>query len=363
MQGKTQDDPDLLGKSRLPALAASLEAFLLHEKGKILLLSTAAGFARRLVQARLEMQLEKQSASADPEALDAKIAQFRLKRAGFAPEKRRIRQQIQLDIRRIVEQALDPAIDRCRHDLARQMPRRFDGFAQAQSGLALRELDAVLEGFIKDELRGAFAAWQAQEEPRIAAEVGVLGRRFGAQAAGLIAELQQFSAGLLHVPYTRAAAADAWMPAPNQSLVFDAEPLGLDILAESAVLDWPARISGRFVKLKAAALRWANRRIVDKRREDLLEAIDRQSGRVRYAWLERLEKTGAWLAEETWDGLDGAAEGMAEGMAQALAQGRQERLMEADAVKRRHGVLDRHLAETDRLEKTLESIRMAAESL
>lgn len=359
LQGKTQGDPDLLERSRLPALAASLEAFLLHEKGKILLLSTASGFARRLVQARLEMRLEQQSAGADPAELDAKIAQFRRKRASLAPEQRRLRQHIQIDIRRIVEQVLDPAIEQCRDGLARQLPRRFDEFAKSQGGLVLRALDEALESFIQEELRAAFAAWQAQEEPRLAAEWEALGQRLGAQAAGLIVELQQFSADLLHVPYTQPTAADAWTPLAGYSLDFDNQPLGLDILAESAVLDWPGRISGRFPKLKAAVLRWAGRRIAARRREGLLDAIDRQSGRIRYALLECLEKAGARFAEEAWASVDGAAEGMA----QALAQGRQERLMEASKAQQRRHTLDLHLAETERLQQGLESLRMAAETL
>jgi len=361
LQGKLQNATGLLVKSRLPELTASLEAFLLHEKGKILLLSTASGLARRLVQARLEMQLERQSAIESPQALDAKIAQFHAKRASLAPEKRRIRQQVQIDIRRIVEQVLDPAIDRCREDLAKLMPRRFDAFAkdQNQSGRVLRDLDEVLENFIQEELRYAFADWQAREEPGIAAELAALAMRFGAQAAGLIVELQQFSADLLHVPYSGAAAADTWMPFAGHSLDFESEPLGLDMIAESAVLDCPTRISGRFVKLKAAVLRWANRRIIAKRRNDLLEAIDRQSGRLRYDYLERLEKAGGRFAEEIWAGVDNAAEGMA----RALAQGREERLMAADALKQRHSLLNLHLAETAQLEKTLESIRMTAECL
>lgn len=357
LQGKIQQDAALLERSRLPALTAHLEAFLLHEKGKILLLGSAARFARQLTQASLEMQLEQQAARADPAELDVKIAQFRSKRASLAADKRRLRQQIQLDIRHLIQHGLDPAVQQCRTRLMRQLPAQFDSFAHAHSELALRALDEALEGFIEDALRSAFAVWQAEQAPRLAAELASLSQRCSSEAAHLAATLQQFSADLLHVPYTPVAAADLSVVPDEPSLDLAAEPLGLDMLAESAVLDWPARISPRLPRLKAVALRWANRRIIARRRADLLAAIDRQSGQARYATLARLEAAGSQFAQQLSDSVDRTAEGIAS----ALTQGREERLMAAGQAQQRQQTLAVQLAETQQLQIYVESIRVAAE--
>ena len=359
LQGKMRNDAKLLERSRLPDFTSALEVFLLHEKGQVLLLSAVASLARILAQTRLEIALQRQSLSAPPGELKARIEQFRVRWESLSGEKRRIRRHFQTDIKRIVDTVLDPDIHRCRRQLSKQSPDNFDCFLRDRPGLALRELDDALAAFVMDEVQGAFTAWLAHEEPRIAAELEAAGRVFSASVTILINELQQFSADLLHIPFNPINTEDTWMPESHCEFNLDSEPAGLEILTETAITDWPNHISNRFVKLKAAVLRWANRRIVEKRRSDLLEAIDRQAGRIRHDFLERLEQGSGQFAGQALSRLDAAAEGIA----QALARGLEERIKDASEIEQRRQTLERLLEKMDVIGERLVAIRRSVDAL
>ena len=359
LQGKMRNDAKLLERSRLPDFTSALEVFLLHEKGQVLLLSAVASLARILAQTRLEIALQRQSLSAPPGELKARIEQFRVRWESLSGEKRRIRRHFQTDIKRIVDAVLDPDIHRCRQQLSTRLTDNFDRFLLDRPGLALRELDDALEAFVMDEVQGAFTTWLTQEEPLIAAELEAAGRVFSASVTILIIELQQFSADLLHIPFNPINTEDAWMAESRCRFNLDCEPAGLEILTETAIADWPRHISNRFVKLKAAVLRWANRRIVEKRRGDLLEAIDRQAGRIRQDFLERLEQGSGQFAVQTLSRLEAAAEGIV----QALAQGLEERTKSAVEVEQRRQALDRLLEKMDVIGEHLVAIHRSADAL
>ena len=359
LQGKMRNDAKLLELSRLPVFTSALEVFLLHEKGQVLLLSVVASLARILAQTRLEIALQRQSLSAPPGELKARIEQFRVRWESLSGEKRRIRRQFQTEINRIVDVVLDPDIHRCRQQLSKQSPDNFDRFLRERPGLALRELDDALAAFVMDEVQGAFTAWLAHEDPRIATELEAAGRVFSASVTILINELQQFSADLLHIPFNPINTEDAWMAESHCEFNLDSEPAGLEILTETAITDWPNHISNRFVKLKAAVLRWANRRIVEKRRSDLLEAIDRQAGRIRHDFLERLEQGSGQFAGQALSRLDAAAEGIA----QALARGLEERIKDASEIEQRRQTLERLLEKMDVIGERLFAIRRSSDAL
>lgn len=329
LQGQKSANLSLLSASRLPALTADLEAFLLHEKGTLLIRSVCAAYTSLLNQARLEIQLEQQAANLDPAELAQKIQKFQGKRKSLAPEKRRLRQQIQLEFHRIIGQVLEPEIQQFRAALEGNLPQALREFGQNHSPCLLRALDTALDQFSQKALQENLAQWQLATETKLTEELLSLSQRFSRQTSGLIDELQQFAAQLMNIPYETQPSLEARLPTPGHYEIFEAEPLALELISQTVALDWPDRISERFPKLKASAQRWAKKRLLSQHRENLLESIDRQCGRVRYELLERLERAAAQFAESDWNRFETAALGLAT----ALDNGKNDQLLQADNAK------------------------------
>ena len=76
LEGKMNGSNELLKNSKLPAFSEVLDKFLMHEKGKVLLLSVTHSLLRILAQARLESELELKSLTTPLDELEAKVEAF-----------------------------------------------------------------------------------------------------------------------------------------------------------------------------------------------------------------------------------------------------------------------------------------------
>lgn len=359
LRGRSWVAASLLEQSRLPAFVSALEAFLIHEKGKILLLSAAGSVSRLLAQARLELGLERQSLSAPLAEIDAGLASFRRRRQALVGEKRRLRLYFKTEVDRLLDTLLEQDLRDCRTRISGRLRQEFEDFVRECPGLALGELDDALASFIQERVGDAYGVWRAEEESRLVAEFATACRVFAGRAAGLVDELQEFAARLFHLPRPEVAAGTVWLPDSTFTFRFEDEPAGLELLEERAVRDWPGLIGNRFPKLKAAVMGWANRRIIARRREDLAEAIERQSGRLRHDFMERLEHGRDSFATATLQGLDAAAEGIEH----ALEQGRAGRACNAADTEARRAFLESRLQAFDAIGRQIGNIREQALAL
>lgn len=122
-----------------------------------------------------------------------------------------------------------------------------------------------------------------------------------------------------------------------------------------ATTDWPGWLGRRCPRIQAWLTRWADQRIVRRYRRGVADSVDRQCGRLRYHFLERLEWARRRCSEEVLGryrqrvaGIERSLErSLAEGLADAAALARQ------DLARRRvslEDLLGRIAALQDRVE-------------
>lgn len=359
LRGKAEGDPQLLEQSRLPAFAAVLEAFLLREKGQVLLLSAANLLTRLLSQTRLELELERKSLTVPLHELEEKMGLFHARREAIIREKQDFDILLQGEVNRLVTLSLDRDLQIFKGDLAGRLEVQFDSFAEGHRDLALKELSEALEAFVLEEVERAFSAWYSEEEKKIERDFEEICDRFIKRINEMIDELHRFSSELFAVPFEAVDVGEVWIYESRLTFKLKEDLVGLDLLTDRMTQSWPRYISGRLERFKSSVFRWANRVIVGKRRRHMLEAIEMQAGRVRYDFLDRLGKGQRRFHREMVRRLDAAVEGIGA----ALEHGMLEQEKGLEDVQRCRSLIEERLESTDALRIELSAVRGEAQKM
>jgi GTPase SAR1 family protein len=291
LEGKLQGSDDLLRKSRLPEFSEVLSRFLLEEKAKTLLLSVTGNALRILGQARLQNELELKSLTTPLEQLQSKLMELERKKEEILSEERSFDILLEGETDRLVRNRLDEDLLNFKQTFMPHMEQAFDEFCEQHPELSLRALNEALETFVIGEVERAFTEWHGKEEQVLAEAFRALCDRYVVRINQIIDLLLDFSAQLFEIPFTPMQAATLWSEETHFYYKLREEPVGLDLLVSSLTEVFPQYVSNRFQKLKSFLFRQANTRIVKKRRQHMLEAIEMQAGRMRHDFLERAKES------------------------------------------------------------------------
>ena len=134
-------------------------------------------------------------------------------------------------------------------------------------------LGRILEKFLMQAVDESFRKWRVQEDARIAAELHSLSHRFVAQANGILGRLQQAASALFEIPVEQfSIACDLEV---ESHLYYMVDPIFYSL--DNFILLLP-----RFL-LRPVVFRKLNK--------NLFSILDRNAGRIRYDYVERLEKS------------------------------------------------------------------------
>ena len=220
-------------------------------------------------------------------------------------------------------------------------------------------LDEVLAAFVADEVAATVAAMAMDAEQVITPEFTQDCQVFSSGVKALMEELQNSVADLFQLPHLSPSGDAGWLPEPQRILAVEPDPAGLALLSEWIVRDGTVWLGRRFRKVENFLLRWANRRIVARHRQNLLDSLDLHLGRLRYHFLKRLEISRQHYTEQTVHEYENAANGIAITFEQAL----EERTRDADFLEQRRRLLNSQLAQLEDYMKQLDCIRRDAECL
>jgi len=169
--------------------------------------------------------------------------------------------QIEGDLRSQVESAVP--------DL-RQRLKSFEAEHPKETG---GKLGRILEGFLMQTMDEVFRKWRVQEDAWIEAELHSISHRFVAQANEIVDRLQQSASALFKIPVEQfSIACDLDV---ESHLYYKVDPIFYSL--DSFILLLP---------------RFLLRRIVFRKLDrGLFNILDRNAGRIRYDYVERIEKS------------------------------------------------------------------------
>jgi hypothetical protein len=310
LEAKMEGAEEGLSRSLLPVFTEVLEGFLLNEKGKVLLLSVTGHLLRLASQMQLERELELKSVAMPLRELEDKIALFELKKREMVQEKDRLDILLDGEVRKVIDGCLDPELETFKTAFLSRMSERFDAFFEDNRERPLKELDKALAEFAVEEVQQAFRVWTVQLEERLSNALDKTCQDLAVKVNDIVESLQAYSSDLFQLPFQRSAKNDKWTARYSLSFRLHEEPVGLEILLSSMTQTIPGLVSRRFQKLRETLFRWARRRIFDSRKSRMLQAIDMQSGQIRYHFLERLQKAKEMFRREMISRIDAAMDGI-----------------------------------------------------
>lgn len=320
LKAKMEGSEEGLALSRLPIFTEVLERFLLSEKGRVLLLSVTGHLLRLSSQLQLERELELKSITMPLQELENKITLFEHKKREMIQERDRLDILLDGEIQRVIDGCLDPELESFKVSFLSQMSQRFDVFFEDNRELPLKELDNALADYAVQNVEQAYREWTVQLDEQLNHALDKTCEELAMRVTGIVESLQAFSSDLFQVSFVRSSSSDKWMTRYSLSFSLHEEPVGLEMLVSSMTQTIPGLVSHRFQKLRETLFRWARKRIFDSRKSRMLQAIDMQSGKVRYHFVERLQKAKQMFRREMLCQIDAAMDGISRAIDRGMSR-------------------------------------------
>lgn len=306
LEARALNSEEMLQKSRLPEFSEVLNRFLMEEKGKILILSVTNNLLRILSQARFELELELKSLTAPLDELQKKVNVFESKKQEVMLEKQDFDILLDGETKRLLKNILDEDVEKFKRELIPQVMANLENYYNENRSLSLKELHKSLEQQIITEVKQAFNGWRVVEDEKLAKAFEAICKRFILKINDTVDALLKFSSELFQIPFDAVKAEALWTVKSGFYYKFKDEPVGLEMLASSLTLALPKFIGDRI--------------IMKKMKEYLLQVVDVQSGRVRYDFAERLDKSKLDFRWEMLQKIDATIEGIESAIKKGMNQ-------------------------------------------
>lgn len=338
LEGKQKGSPEMIRESRLPEFFDALDRFLLEEKGRVFIASVARSLLRVVSQARLNNELEIKSLATPLNELKEKIAAFEQKKNEVILAKKEYALLLDGGVRDLLKNVVETDLEAFRARLARRIKDSVEQHFNQNRKLPSGKLRETLEQHVIVEVRSAFDRWRAAEDEKVGAAFRELCETFASRIDGIVDELCRFSSQLFAVPFDAIQAESVWRRESEFYYKFWSEPPSLKILTSSAILALPKVIGDRL--LLRQAQRFGE------------ESVDTQSGRVRYDFAQRLERSARDFKVVILDRIDATIDGIE----RAVTKGTSMRAIGAADFEQRNKTLSAMARSLDDIRERLHSV-------
>ncbi len=306
LDGKLSGSDELLEKSFLPEFEKTLNTFLMEEKGRVLILSVSNTLLRLLSQAMLELELEMKSLAIPVEELRVKIEAFENKKKAVLSEKQDFDILLDGELNRLVKDVLDEDIEKFKKEISANLIPGLESLYEKSRSLSGRHLNNVLEEYVINEVKNAYNNWRAKEDGKLAAAFEAICSRFTVKINETVDVLLKFSSELFSIPFEVFKSEELWTVKSGFYYKFKDEPVSLELLTASFTFALPGFITNKII-LKNA-------------KKFMLEMIDKQGGRSRFDFTERLGKSKYAFRWEMLQKIEATVEGIASAIEKGLTQ-------------------------------------------
>jgi hypothetical protein len=308
---------------------------------------------------RFHTELELKSLTTSLEELQERVAEFERKRQQIMQERQNFTVLLDSELDRLVTTGLNADLAVFRKEIVAQLEAKLDAYYGELKELGLRELNDALENYVTNEVQQAISAWRGVEEDKISTGFADICNQFTKNINRVVDSLLKFSSELFNISFEATEVESLWTEESNFYYKVKSEPVGLEMLASSVAMDLPKYIGNRFKKIKEYILSKANRMIFGKIKQYMFETIDIQSGRLRYDFVERLNKSKIAFRNAILQKMETAITDVSA----AIEKGMELRFQGEHQVAIRQAVLVEQLRRLDGLRAEILDIRAAVGKL
>ncbi len=299
---RLESDPAQLEKSQLPEFERALSEFLLREKGMTLLASIRSRLRALVAEAVNAIELELSATRMPAEVLAPRIEAFHKKAAEILQEQSDTEYLLRGEIGALlarVEADLRAFVDDNVQRFTRRMNEAFGRHKRLNTSKLIEAMSAET-GCAVEEI---FAPWRVGEEESVRASYDRITSRFVERANRIIGEIQRLAADLFDVRITPIVEVEPFTT--QSSHYYYTEDLFALQLSRLPLL-LPGPLAKRYIR----------RQFIGKYREEL----DRNAGRLRADFQERVAKSARAFSASFHDKVRATLEGLEQTLQRAAEE-------------------------------------------
>jgi hypothetical protein len=343
LEGKLTGDQKIRNLSLIPEFETTLNDFLIKEKGNVFLSSALCNTLKIVSDEMMSKELERKAISIPLEELHKKICEFNLKMREIRQDKEDFNYLLRGEKERLIsilESDLKDLVESKTPELVNKMKEHYLRHEDKNK----TELTKAIDLAMRQEIESIFDEWRILEEEKLGLEFESVSRRFSLKANEIITYIKKLSSDIFEIDVDIVTGAEAlesetFFHCKVESL-FDTA-LALEVLP-FALPDF------LFRKL-------AFKRMLEQTRLEL----DRNAGRTRYDFVERIEKSLNIFRDELFFKIDGTLLGIESALERAVAESRTGEEKVAHSKKN----LEEEAAGLKRIKDSLTNIQKSLDSI
>lgn len=279
LEGKVSGDQELLEKSRLPEFDRVLSEFLMKAKGKTVLESAVRSAKKLLSDEELAIQLEAQAVATPLDVLEKKIATFQEKMEEIKQDREDTRYYFDGEIQRVIDM-LDRDLERLKQ---KEIPRLLEGLekiGQENKDKPVGEYVKLMEQALHDGIVRTFDEWVMKEEDRLNEHYSKISKRFSERTNEVIDAIVEASTELFDIKLERFRSDEAIVSESSLYYMVGEPPKFFDL---EGAFD--------FFSQKILPTKLSKGRVLKDIRKRLPREIDKNCGRVRWDFMDRVKRS------------------------------------------------------------------------
>ncbi len=311
LEAKKTGDEDLLRQSRLPEFESVLSRFLLNAKGKIVLRSALNGTRKLLSDEEMAVRLEKQAIETPLKQLEEKLVLFQEKMRVIKQDRDDIKYYFDGEIQRVVD-VLDRDIQRLKERVIPELLADLEEKGKANRDKGVSEYIKVMESALHNGVISIFDSWVDREEERLNEHYRQVSKRFSDSTNDIIEAILKASEELFDLEIERVSTDESMVSDSRLYYMLGDPPKFFDL--EGAFDFFSKRIVPRI---------FSHNMVMKDIKKKLPEMIDRNCGRVRWDFMDRIKRS---FMNFRWDlnlKIDATEQGIRQAIDKAVSLKRQ----------------------------------------
>jgi hypothetical protein len=306
LAAKQEKDKNLLRQSRLPEFDRVLGDFLLKEKGKTVLRSALNGTRKLLSDEEFAIELERQAIATPLEILEQKIQLFQEKMEVVKGDREDNAYYFEGEIKRLID-LLDRDLEKLKRIEIPRLMKELEVSGEKYQHKSVSQYIELMEAELHQGVVRTFDGWIVQEEERLNKEYARISKRFSERTNEIIDAIVNASAELFDLNLERFTAEEVISSDSQLYYMVGDPPKFFDL--EGAFEYFSRKILPRGFS-QSVALKDLQKKLPEK--------IDKNSGRVRWDFMDRIKKSFLKFRWELNLKIDATEEGIKKAIDKAM---------------------------------------------
>jgi GTPase Era involved in 16S rRNA processing len=306
LEAKQSQNKKLLGKSRLPEFDKILGDFLLKEKGKTVLRSALNSTRKLLSDEEFAIQLELRAIATPLEDLEQKIHLFQEKMEVVRQDREDNVYYFQGEIKRLID-ILDRDLDKLKKSEIPKLMKELEATGAKYQHKSVSQFVKLMEAALNEGVVRTFDAWIVKEEERLNQEYARISKRFSNRANEIIDAIVTASKELFDLQLDSFAAEETISGDSQLYYMVGDPPRFFDL--EGAF---------EFFSQKILPRTFSQSMVLRDLQKKMPEKIDKNSGRVRWDFMDRINKSFLKFRWELNLTIDATKEGIEKAIDKAM---------------------------------------------